>query len=759
MSPYTLWYRQPATRWAEALPIGNGRMGAMVYGGIETERVSLSEVTCYSGESSETNSQEGAQDHVRAAREALLAGDYSEADRLCKDIIGKKLNYGTNLPAGDLLVTFTGESAPVEHYRRELDLSTGVASQSYERDGRTFTHEVFASNPDQVIVMRISTDSGRPLSFRATFNSGENPSEILADGNDLLMIGKAHESIHSDGSSGVSYCCRMRCITDDASITAGDDAVEVNAFGSAVLLVAIATDFRGTEMHGVCRDKIDRASAKPYSTLRSDHCWDHDALFGRVTLTLGDAPEAPTDERLQAVRDGGTDSNLSALMFQYGRYLLIASSRSDSPLPAHLQGAWNDNNACRIGWTCDMHLDINTQMNYWIANIAGLPECNTPLFEWITHTLIPSGRESARSTYGLQGWVAHVFSNAWGYTAPGWSTHWGLHVTGGAWIALHLWEHYLFTNDADFLNQLAFPVIRESVEFFLDYLFEDKETGLFMSGPSCSPENTFEIAGKELFNSLSPTCDVVILRSLFEAFVTSAQTLGSDNELVERVRGVLKKLPEFRIGNDGHLQEWLHDHKEPDLHHRHTSHLLALYPFGQICPEQTPELAEAVRVALSRRTTPKQEWEDTGWARALLLLYSARLRDGEAAHTHVVSTQRTLTDLNLMVFHPSGAGAKGTVYELDGNTGFAAGVAEMLLQSHQEIIHLLPALPHEWPHGRVAGLRARGGYQIDIEWQAGQYVEAAITASKPGLCRIRYGASTVSYDLSDGELKVVSFSM
>ena len=425
------------------------------------------------------------------------------------------------------------------------------------------------------------------------------------------------------------------------------------------------------------------------------------------------------------------DPALAALLFQFGRYLLIGSSRPDTPLPAHLTGVWNDNVACRIAWTCDYHLDINTQMNYWIAELTNLPECHMPLLHFIENTLVPSGRRTASTLYGLDGWVAHIFSNPWGFTAPGWSIWWGLHPTGGAWVATHLWDHYVFSGDLDFLARHAYPVLKEAAEFFLAYLFEDPQTGRLLSGPSNSPENIFLFAGRPYPVALSPTADRVLIDELFGEVIEASELLGLDEDLRRRLAAARAQLPPFQVGKHGQLQEWLEDYDEALPQHRHTSHLLGLFPYAQITADDAM-LAEAARVSIARREAAP--YEEGSWGRNLLTLYQARLGDGEAAYASLRTLYRAEGDGSLMMGTNL---APRNAYEMDYNTGATAGIVEMLLQSHRGYLHLLPALPQAWQAGQVRGLCARGGFVVDMEWKDNSVAALRVLAQCGGICKVR----------------------
>ncbi|MGO8788413.1 MAG: glycosyl hydrolase family 95 catalytic domain-containing protein, partial [Terriglobia bacterium] len=410
----------------------------------------------------------------------------------------------------------------------------------------------------------------------------------------------------------------------------------------------------------------------------------------------------------------------------------------------------NDNLACNMGWTCDFHLDINTQQNYWPAEVCNLSETSEPLFRLI-ESLRGPGRRTARTVYGAQGWVCHVFTNAWGYTAPGWGLGWGIFPTGGIWLASHLWEHYQFTGDKQFLSDRAYPVLKEAAQFFLSYMVSHPRYGWLVTGPAVSPENAFLTPdGKGCSESMGPTCDRELVYDLFTSCIEASQTLGRDSEFHRKVEGARAKLPPLKIGKYGQLQEWLEDFEEAVPNHRHTSHLIALYPSCQITPRTTPDLAKAARVTIERRIS-QSDWEDTEWSRANLVNFFARLGDGEAAHTHLLGLLCKDTDACLLTFSRGGiADAPQNIFVVDGNSAGTAGIAEMLLQSHGGEIQLLPALPEAWPTGSVKGLRARGGFEIDIEWKDRELSAATLRSVKGTVCKVRYREKVVQLKLKPG---------
>jgi alpha-L-fucosidase 2 len=546
----------------------------------------------------------------------------------------------------------------------------------------------------------------------------------------------AREHIHSDGTCGVDGYAQVLVLAEGGSVAAQGTQVVVAGSNAATILLAFASTYDEPAPSQVCQRRLEAASTYSYAELKARHIADHQALFNRASLDLGPSPlpGRPVDERMAAVQAGGEDPALAALLFQFGRYLLIGCSRPDSPLPAHLTGVWSDNVAPRIGWTCDYHLDINTQMNYWIAELTDMPECHLPLMQWMRDTLAPSGRHTAQVLYGLPGWVAHIFSSPWGFTAPGWSIRWGMHPTGGAWIATHLWDHYAFGLDREFLAEHAYPLLKDAAAFYVPYLVADPKTGWLLAGPSSSPETVYVWDGETYAVCMGPTVDRVLIHELLAECIAASTILGVDAELRAQWQAVQAQLPPFQIGKHGQLQEWLEDYEEGLPHHRHTSHLLGVFPYGQITPDGTPELAAAARISADRRQTAPGGYEEGAWGRNLLTLYYARLADGAAAQQSLGILLRVDGDRGLM------AGTKlapRNAYEMDYNTGATAGIAEMLLQSHQGYLHLLPALPPVWHTGQVSGLCGRGGFVVSMAWQDGEVHAATVLARQGGPCRVR----------------------
>ncbi len=734
-----LWYQQPAARWLEALPVGNGRLGAMVFGGIGEERLALNESTFWSGESSEEHDPPGGREAFIAARRQLAAGRPAEAEPFIGKLLGRELNYGTCLPAGDLLLEQSGVEGRVTEYRRELDLDAAVAGVEFIANGIRHRRELLASHPDGVLALRLTADRTGSVGFTVRYRGGKFPwsaQSSLAAG--LAVTGRAFETKHSNGRCGVAFRALVRVIPEGGRLSAEGDRLRVEGADAATVLVALNTDFRGQDAWGSGERQLERAVRKGWARIRDDHLADHRRLFRRVSLRLGPpgGEDGPTDTRLKRLAGAAPDLGLEGLFFQYGRYLLIAGSREDSPLPLHLQGLWNDGLAAEMGWTCDYHLDINTEQNYWPSEVANLAECGEPLFRFVESLQTP-GRRTARAVYGIdRGWVCHVFSNPWGFTSPGWGRGWGLHVTGGAWVATHLWEHYRFTGDRRFLAQRAYPVLKGAAEFFLDYLYPDPATGFLVTGPSVSPERGGE-AGPAAVH------DRGVVAELFDACIEASRLLGVDAAWRARVAEARRRLPPYEVGRNGQLLEWVGKDDGGETNHRHTSHLVGLAPFGQITPRGTPELARAARRSLELRMGRK-DWEDVEWSAGNSLCYFARLGAGEEAHQALVNLLTQDSDLNLMTYSRGGiAGATENIFAIDGNTSGTLGVAEMLVQSHAGEIDLLPALPEAWSEGEVQGLRARGGEIVDIAWRDRKVARYRITSVNSTPVKVRLNGAVV----------------
>jgi alpha-L-fucosidase 2 len=740
--PTVLWYREPAAKWVDALPIGNGRLGGMIFGGAEKEHIQLNEDTVWNGKHRDRVNPEAAK-FLPDVRRLLFEGKPLEATRLEDEkLMGVPNRQPPYQPLGDLSLNFAGHEN-VADYRRELDLATGIVKVTYRIGNARFTREIFSSAVDQAIVMHVSCSEPAQISVRIALTREQDSRTEAAPPDRLVMTGEAiahtnawispnlsPERLAAERAqledTGVKFRAMLRAIADGGTVAAdGRELIVAKANGLTILLVA-GTNYRGDDPAIACDRSLQRA-ARPFASLRASHVADHQSLFNRVELVLGpsdsDVASLSTDERLVHLREGKPDPSLAALYFQFGRYLLMGSSRPGS-MAANLQGIWNDKMA--PPWDSKYTININTQMNYWPAEVTNLAETHGPLFDLVRMSL-ESGRRTAREMYGCRGFCFHHNLDAWGDTAPVDYAYCGIWPMGGAWLSLHFWEHYRFGLDRDFLRREAYPVMKEAAEFLLDFLVDDGK-GHLVTAPSYSPENSYRMAdGTVAHQTVGATMDYEIIRALFAGCTQASEILGVDAEFRQRVAATLKRIPDFKTGKYGQLQEWSEDYDEPAPGMGHVSHMFAVYPADVITLHGTPDLAKAARVSIERRVA--HNGGRGGWPAAWYASIRARLGDGDGAYSHIHNLLAQSSSASLM------NGSR--VYQIDGNLGGTAAIAEMLLQSHEGEIAVLPALPAAWPDGRFRGLRARGAVEVDAEWGGGRARTIRLRSSVAQEVRVR----------------------
>ncbi len=732
-----IFYRQPALAWPDALPVGNGRLGAMVFGGTANERLQLNEETVWMGERRDRDNPQAAK--TAEVRALLMAGKVHEAEALAAEVM---MGIPDRLPCyqtlGDMWLELDGLAGDVQEYRLELDLDQAIAKTSFVAGGARWKREIFSSAPRNVIAVRLECE--QPMALTVRMDRVVHSETVAADANRLVMTGAARpakpttDAATQERQVGVAFRAEVAAHADDGAVRAAGNTLRIEGARRVTLLVMAATAFREGDARGMeaaCARNLKVASSMSYDALKREHVEDYQSYARRVELDLLQGPDplkdVPMDVRMQRVKEGGDDAGLLQTYFKYGRYMLISSSRPGT-LPANLQGIWNE--SIDPPWGSKFTVNINAEMNYWMAEPGNLADLHPQLFD-LLDSARSFGAETAKKYYKARGFVVHHNTDLWGDSIPVDHVQAGVWAMGAAWMALHLWEHYAFSQDKGFLRERAYPRLKEIGEFMLDYLVEAPDATL-QSGPSQSPENKYRLPdGTTASLCMSPAMDTEIIHAVFDRVARASELLGVDAELRGQVQAAAKKLPPLKIGANGALQEWNEDYAETEPGHRHISHLFGLYPDDQITLRGTPELAEAARKVLERRLS--YGGGSTGWSRAWIVNCYARLEDGEAAYRNLVDLLRHSTRGNL--FDVCGMKANSP-FQIDGNLGGAAGMMEMLLQSHGGVVRLLPALPKAWAAGSFKGLRARGGHEVDCAWREGKATQAILRAKVGGSVRL-----------------------
>lgn len=760
-----LWYEQPSEDWMQSVPLGNGRLGAMPDGQVFNEHIILNDITLWSGSPQDAD-REGAVDHLDEIRKLIFEGKNDEAEALVNEHFiskgrGSGFGNGANDPYGSYQILgdlhlnhhFGKDSSSVEvkEYSRDLALNTALATTEFSIDGVHYKREYFTSFSDDVIVIKISADRAGKISFGLALDRPERFETSVANG-ELTMKGQLNDGTEKE--AGMKYLTRVQIKQDGGELTSENSGFQVKNADSAIIYITAGTDFRDFPYVEKTKENMEKALAKTYELQKKEHIANYQKLFHKVSLTLSNSnkedAELPTDKRLVAYAQKGTDDDLPVLYFQFGRYLLISSTRPGL-LPPNLQGLWA--NAIQAPWNGDYHFNINYQMNHWPLDVTNLSELNEPFFTLI-EGLVEPGKKTAKTYYGGEGWVAHVITNVWGYTSPGEQASWGSTNSGSGWLSNLLWRHYDFTRDEDYLKKL-YPIIKGSAEFYLSTLVEDPRNGWLVTAPSNSPENGFRMKnGKVAHIDAAPTIDNQIIRELFANVIQASVLLDTDEAFREELEKAKGKLPPNQIDQNGRLMEWLYEHEEVEPTHRHVSPLWGLYPGSEISPADTPKLAEASKKLLERRGDIS-----TGWSLAWKINFWARLRDGNHSLKLLKDLLRPVAQKGINM--SNGGGTYPNLFDahppfqIDGNFGATAGIAEMLVQSQAEAIELLPALPDRWAEGSFKGLRVRGAGVIDAEWKNNRLTKVTLKAEKDHVYKLLLpkGQPRLKTD-SDGKVNI-----
>ncbi len=752
-----LWYETPASEWEEALPLGNGRLGVMVFGNTSRERIQLNDDSMWPGDLG-WDQPEGTEEDIRQIRELLFAGKNSEADQLMVEKFSRKGVTRSHQTMGELFIDL--EHLNITEYRRELDLNTAVSTVSYRTDGQLITEKVFVSHPHQAIFVEISTEAAAGLNGKVELSRpkdhGVPTVDVHTTEEGLLIMegmvtqrGGQFNSKKAPILEGVKFETALKIENVGGEIIRGKDFLKLKKVHKATLILVSNSSWYHEDFKAQNKKDLEALAGMDTEVLEQEHTLDYQNLFSRVGLSLGgeSLDHIPTDKRLEGMKNGSLDLGMETLLFHYGRYLLISSSRVGTN-PANLQGIWNEH--IEAPWNADYHLNINLQMNYWPANMTGLDELNLPLFDYVDR-VVESGKETAQLNFGCEGAFLPHATDLW---APTWmrgaTAYWGSSMGAGGWMVQHYWQHFAFTQDTTFLKKRAFPAIREVAKFYSDWVIEDPRDGKLISAPSTSPENRYlNDAGEPVALCLGSAMDQQVMEEVFDNYLEASAILGVSDPFTKKVEDQRAQLrPGFVLGKDGRILEWDREYAENEPGHRHMSHLYGFHPGTAVSRDQTPEIFEAVRKTLDYRLA--NGGAGTGWSRAWLINCSARLLDGEMAHDHIQLLFKKSMYNNLFDGHPP--------FQIDGNFGYTAGLSEMLLQSHLRDKNgdyyqdVLPALPSAYTKGAVSGLKGRGAFEVSMEWNKGELVSMEIKSLKGSQLNVRYKGSVISKATQAGEI-------
>ena len=744
---YTLWYKQPANGWDQALPLGNGRIGAMVYGGVFKDTIQFNEESLWAGCKTNSNNPK-ALDSLDILRELLFEEQHTEAYQIATNtLLGVPPRIRSYQTMGNIIMEheYTVNDS-IKNYMRSLNLNAGLSNTSYHVGETLIEKEYFTSTSDNVIIIRCKTKGDKKINTRISLRRPVDAISVIHKNGSILMKGQVIDepgNIYGKGGSHMKFASLLDIIQHTGEITTDSNDLIINNASNFTIAIAAFTDYnrdsldfdRSIDPVFKCEKAIDNIRNKPFNTLLSDHIAKHSEVFNRMEFTLSEkrSDSLPTNIRLQNVIDGGIDESLTEVYFQYGRYLLMCSSGFLAELPANLQGIWNHH--LNAPWSSDYHTNINLQMNYWPAEVCNLSETILPYTYFFNTISRNPGSVTAYEMYDCNGWTMHHVTNVFGYTAVNAEIKYGMFPMGAAWVCFPLWRHYEFTKDKEYLEKFAWPIVKRATEFVLDFLIESPE-GYLVTSPSYSPENSFIVneSGKTTKLTYGPTMDIMIINELFNYSLKAINVLGDNSDLKNRIIAAKGKLPPIQIGSDSTIQEWIKDYKEAEPGHRHISHLLALHPGTEITPE-TPELFDAACKTIEKRLN--NGGGHTGWSRAWIINFYARLLDSENAYKHLQLLFQKSTLQNLFDTHPP--------FQIDGNFGATAGIAEMLIQSHNDKIVLLPALPSAWQNGEIHGICARGGFELSFNWQRGVLVNVKVLSKAGGDCELYYMDKSIKF--------------